>query len=204
MIAPLIQLRDITIAYGTTTVVDSFSIDIHAGDFMVFRGKNGGGKTSLLKAIVGLLPPTRGTIVRADGLTMGYLPQYRSIDRQFPITVEQTVLSGTQTQLPWWRPFGQAQRAATAQQLQQLHLAELAHRPIDTLSGGQWQRTLLARALVSNPQLLILDEPDTHLDAASKEELHQTLLSEHARRTILLVSHDNPPLPPDARIVEVG
>lgn len=204
MIAPLVQLRDVTIAYDATPVIDTFSLDINPSDFIVFRGKNGGGKTSLLKAIVGLLPPTQGQISYAKDLTMGYLPQYRSIDRQFPITVEQTVLSGTQAKLPWWRPFGQAQRAATTQMLQQLHLEELAHRPIDTLSGGQWQRTLLARALVSNPQLLILDEPDTHLDAASKEELHQTLLSEHARRTILLVSHDNPPLPSDARIVEVG
>ena len=140
---------------------------------------------------------------RTPELTIGYLPQYRSIDRQFPITVEQTVASGTQSHLPWWRPYGAAERQATQQMLRQLHLDHLADRPIDTLSGGQWQRTLLARALVSNPQLLILDEPDTHLDAASRHELRDILAREHQHRTIIVVSHDAEPISPHAQYIEV-
>lgn len=159
----------------------------------------------MLKIIAGLLSPTSGTIERANALTTGYLPQHRSIDRQFPITVFQTVRSGLQCTLPWWKPFGQSERATTMNILESLNLLELAQRPISSLSGGQWQRTLLARALVSSPQLLLLDEPDTHLDTVTRQELYATLLAEHQQRAIVVVSHDEHfPLPEGAKIIEIG
>lgn len=201
----MIELQNISISYESTTVLSNFSLTIGERDFIVLRGRNGGGKTSLLKVAVGLLKPTAGRVVRQAGLTIGYLPQYRSIDRQFPITVWQTVRSGLQSGLRWWQSFGSQHEEATRQVLQSLGLEALAQRPINSLSGGQWQRTLLARALVSSPQLLILDEPDTHLDLAGRQELYATLRQEQQHRAIVIVSHDpHFPLPPGARVVEVG
>lgn len=201
----LITLQNITAGYDDRPILRDCSLTIASRDFIVLRGKNGGGKTTLLKVLVGLLAPQSGTIQRSDSLTIGYLPQYRSIDRLFPITVEQTVRSGLQTTLRWWQRFKPEHRQRTQELLRTLRLDHLAHRPIDSLSGGQWQRTLLARALVSSPQLLLLDEPDTHLDTAAKAELYATLLREHTHRAIVIVSHDNAlTLPPEARIIEVG
>lgn len=201
----LLTLSHIDIAYDRRIVLSDFSLTLGERDFVVLRGKNGGGKTSLLKVIVGLLAPAAGTVERSPRLTVGYLPQYRSIDRRFPITVEQTVRSGLQSALRWWQPFTAAHRAAAHHQLRRLGLAALADRPIHTLSGGQWQRTLLARALVSNPRLLLLDEPDTHLDPQAKHDLYELLGEEHRRRSIVLVSHDaRLSLPSEARTVEVG
>lgn len=139
----LITLSDVSFSYDhRRTILSDISLSIAERDFIVLRGKNGGGKTSLLKIIAGLLSPTSGTIERANALTTGYLPQHRSIDRQFPITVFQTVRSGLQCTLPWWKPFGQSERATTMNILESLNLLELAQRPISSLSGGQWQRTL--------------------------------------------------------------
>lgn len=152
LMSTLITLSDVSFSYDhRRTILSDISLSIAEQDFIVLRGKNGGGKTSLLKIIAGLLSPTSGTIERANALTTGYLPQHRSIDRQFPITVFQTVRSGLQCTLPWWKPFGQSERATTMNILESLNLLELAQRPISSLSGGQWQRTLLARALVSSP-----------------------------------------------------
>lgn len=201
----LIQLSNISIAYDSTPILQHFSLNIGERDFIVLRGKNGGGKTSLLKVIVGLMPASEGAVQRAEGLTIGYLPQYRSIDRQFPITVSQTVRSGLQSTMRWWQHFSKVHQQRTEQILEQLGLSPLAERPIHTLSGGQWQRTLLARALVSSPQLLILDEPDTHLDSQSRAELYETLRREHQHRAIVVVTHDALlPLPPEAQVINVG
>lgn len=201
----LLSLHNVTAGYEGRAVLHDFSLTIAPRDFIVLRGKNGGGKTTLLKLLVGLLSPMSGSVERREDLTIGYLPQYRSIDRLFPITVEQTVRSGLQTTLRWWQRFQPKHTQRTHELLHQLRLAHLAHRPIDSLSGGQWQRTLLARALVSSPQLLLLDEPDTHLDAAAKKELYEALLREHHHRAIVIVSHDNAlTLPETARIIEVG
>ncbi len=201
----MLSLHNITVAYERNAILRNFSLHIHPRDFIVLRGKNGGGKTTLLKVLAGLLTPLEGQVERAAGLTVGYLPQYRSIDRRFPITVEETVRSGLQSRLRWWQRYGAAERMETHRLLGRLGLDSLARRPIDSLSGGQWQRTLLARALVSHPDLLILDEPDTHLDAEAKRELYVTLHAEHAHRAIVIASHDPLlTLPPEGRIVEVG
>lgn len=200
----LISLQHINIAYEGRPVLSDFSLDVHSGDFIVLRGQNGGGKTSLLKVMVGLLPPVAGRVERAPGLTLGYLPQYRSIDRRFPITVEQTVRSGLLSQLRWWQRYTPGHGQQVQSILQRFGLEALARQPIEALSGGQWQRTLLARALVSQPHLLLLDEPDTHLDNATKSELYATLVEEHTQRAIVVVSHDaHFPHPAEARIVDV-
>ena len=112
--------------------------------------------------------------------------------------------SGLQCTLKWWQRYGARHRALTEETLLSLGLEALGQCPIRSLSGGQWQRTLLARALVSQPQLLLLDEPDTHLDRNAKQELYSTLLREHARRAIVLVSHDEQfNVPATARILNI-
>jgi len=172
---------------------------------LVLRGRNGGGKTTLLKVLAGLLAPMQGEVWRREGLAVGYLPQYRTIDREFPLTVFDTVRSGLQCTLKWWQHYNKHHCELTQTTLRALGLEALAGCPIRNLSGGQWQRTLLARALVSQPQLLLLDEPDTHLDNTSKRELYTTLLREHTRRSIVLVSHDEHlTLPPEAQIIDLG
>lgn len=204
MKAPLIRLENVDAGYGDRMILQDCLLDVWENDFLVLRGRNGGGKTTLLKVLAGLLPPMRGKVIRREALTIGYLPQHRTIDREFPITVFDTVQSGLQCTLKWWQRYGALHRALTEETLRSLGLEDLAQCPIRSLSGGQWQRTLLARALVSQPQLLLLDEPDTHLDRNAKQELYSTLLREHTCRAIVLVSHDEQfDVPATARILNI-
>lgn len=205
MTPPLIRLTDVSAGYGGRSVLNHCSLEVHEREMLVLRGRNGGGKTTLLKVLAGLLAPMRGEVWRREGLAVGYLPQYRTIDREFPLTVFDTVRSGLQCTLKWWQHYNKHHCELTQTTLRALGLEALAGCPIRNLSGGQWQRTLLARALVSQPQLLLLDEPDTHLDNTSKRELYTTLLREHTRRSIVLVSHDEHlKLPPEAQIIDLG
>ena len=205
MTPPLIRLTDVSAGYGGRSVLHHCSLEVHEREMLVLRGRNGGGKTTLLKVLAGLLAPMQGEVWRREGLAVGYLPQYRTIDREFPLTVFDTVRSGLQCTLKWWQHYNKHHYELTQTTLRALGIEALAGCPIRNLSGGQWQRTLLARALVSQPQLLLLDEPDTHLDNASKRELYTTLLREHTRRSIVLVSHDEHlKLPPEAQIIDLG
>lgn len=186
--SPLIALHHVSLGYEDKTVLKDVTLTIGSSDTIVLQGPNGGGKTTLLRLLAGLASQQKGDVERRQDLRVGYLPQYRSIDRQFPITVAEVVRSGLTGGKSLFRRFGHADNERTQEMLKEMELEELAQRPIDTLSGGQWQRTLLARALVSQPQLLLLDEPDTHLDASHKEQLYAILQS--LRMAIVLVSHD--------------
>ncbi len=186
----LLKIEDICLSYGKRHVLCHVSGEVRARDFIVLSGPNGGGKTTLLRLMAGLLPPVAGKIVRRPGLRLGYLPQYRSIDRQFPTTVSEVVLSGLAGSKPLWRRFTAGHRQRTADVMEKFRLAGLESRPIAELSGGQWQRVLLARAVVSRPQLLLLDEPETHLDASARAELHAFLDDLHPHCAIVVVSHE--------------
>lgn len=185
-----LQLHDVTAAYGRRTVLHGTTLDIAPNDFIIISGPNGGGKTTLLKILAGLLQPAAGRLIRPQGLITGYLPQYRSIDRAFPITVEETVLSGLNCRKKAWQRFTAEHREQVRRMLDTFQLTELAARPISALSGGQWQRTLLARSLACQPDLWLLDEPDTHLDAGSRDYLHALLEREAGRRAIVVVTHN--------------
>lgn len=134
--------------------------------------------------------PDVGRVLRRPGLRLGYLPQYRSIDRQFPVTVLEVVRSGLANQKSLFRRFSREADRQAMDTLSTLGLDHLATRPIDSLSGGQWQRTLLGRALVSRPELLLLDEPDTHLDVLHRQQLYDTLTQQRPNMAIVVVSHD--------------
>ena len=185
----LLSLRNVTAAYTERIVLDAFSLDVHRGDCLHITGENGSGKTTLLRLMAGLLHPQSGEIWRAPGCVLGYLPQYRRIDREFPLTVAEVVLSGLHQRKSLLGGFKTAHRERAAEMMDLMQIAHLAQRPISALSGGQWQRTLLARALACDPDLLLLDEPDTHLDEGGKDFLRSLLEQEAQRRTLVMVSH---------------
>ena len=186
----LLSLNNITTGYGDKVVLKDISLTIEEKDFIIINGPNGGGKTTLLKTIAGLIAPKSGTITHDERLITGYLPQYRGIDRDFPITVEETVLSGLICRKSVWSSFTKAHKQKVKDLLETFHLADLGKRPINTLSGGQWQRALLARSLASNPNLWLLDEPDTHLDAESQDYLHKRIAMEVGQRAVVVVTHN--------------
>jgi zinc transport system ATP-binding protein len=151
----------------------------------------GVGKTTLLRLMGGLLQPGAGVIRRKPHLTVGYLPQIGKVDRNFPITAEEVVLSGLQNKKTLWQKYDAACYELVKSVMSELEVQEVAQRRIEFLSGGQWQRVLLARALVSQPDLLLLDEPDTHLDEASKALLYKMLHQRAKETATVVVSHDH-------------
>ena len=164
----LIELREVTAGYGNKIALRNVTLDVWKNDFLGIIGPNGGGKTTLLKVILGLLPPISGTIrfydenVEVPSLKIGYLPQMSQIDKKFPISVREVISSGLSAEKPLFRPFNRSQRERVDEVIVQMGLEELAGRAIGELSGGQLQRVLLGRSIVSRPQVLILDEPNSH------------------------------------------
>lgn len=186
----LLEIDNACLSYGQRHVLCHLHRTVKSADFIVLTGANGGGKTTLLRLMAGLLPPTAGSIRRREGLAVGYLPQYRHIDRRFPTTVRETVLSGCFGTGCLGGSLTAAHRSETDRLLQTFHLSDLASRPIAELSGGQWQRTLIARALAGQSDLLLLDEPDTHLDTLMKARFIDELKLRRATTAIVMVSHD--------------
>ncbi len=198
---PLIEMEDLTVAYGDHVVLESIDLRVKAGEFLAIIGPNGSGKTSLLRTIVGLVRPSRGWVrvcgrdsrdlggVRTE---IGYVPQLTTVDFRFPVRVFDVVKMGLYGKLGLFHRPTQKDSAATQQALERVGMADLAGRQIGQLSGGQRQRVFVARALVSEPELLLLDEPTTGTDAESTESLYELLdvLNHEDQITIVLVSHD--------------
>jgi ABC-type Mn2+/Zn2+ transport system ATPase subunit len=195
---PLVELKRVTFGFGAEPVLEDISLHLHPGQFAALVGPSGAGKTSLLKLILGILKPTAGEIY-INGQTLagrpaprvGYVPQLQAVDWNFPVTVAQAVLMGRiQKSGIWPWPSREDQHRLNAI-LEQLGIAELAGRHIRDLSGGQQQRVFLARALIAEPELLVLDEPTTGVDMRTAESvLH--MLGELNRQgiTILISTHD--------------
>lgn len=196
MTEPVIQVRDLSFSYGSTPVLSEVNMNVTAGDFVGMIGPNGGGKTTLLKLLLGFLKPRQGTIAilgqppkHAAG-HIGYVPQRLPFDRQFPISVIEVVLTGRLSRLPWYGLYSTRDREAAYEALARVHLADFAKRPFGTLSGGQAQRALIARAIVSEPKLLFLDEPTSSVDAKSQTDIYHILQTLRHEMTILMVTHD--------------
>lgn len=188
---PLIRIRDLEAGYQGNTILKSVSLTIMEGDFIGIIGPNGGGKTTLLKVLMGLLKPIRGSIeYNFDKSEIGYLPQGAQLDDRFPISVGEVVASGLDHSLFSRPKLKRSETAKVCKALQQAGLEDLQRRSVGELSGGELQRTLLARAIVSQPRLLVLDEPDTHVDNRFEMELYHLLRELNRSMTILLVSHD--------------
>jgi len=186
---PLISLENIGMDYGRRIVLENISATVRHGDFVAITGPNGGGKTTLLRIILGLLRPTSGHVAYCGGCTprTGYLPQKNSIDPQFPITVREVVATGLLTEHTM-TPTDKVARVD--EYIELVGLTPFAAHPIGRLSGGQLQRALLGRALVSQPSLLIMDEPLSYLDKRFESRLYDILQNVREHTTILLVSHE--------------
>jgi zinc transport system ATP-binding protein len=191
----LIDIQDITVTFDSKVVLSEANLSVNENDFIGVIGPNGGGKTTLLKAILGLIQPSSGQIIFSDemknrGSDIGYLPQVNKFDNRFPISVFEVILSGLARQKSWSNGFIQKDKAKVGAIIDELGIGKIARKPIGELSGGQMQRTFLGRALISNPKLLILDEPDTYVDNQFEGELYKKLKELNTRMAILLVSHD--------------
>jgi zinc transport system ATP-binding protein len=196
MTNPLLQLTDISAAYDGKTVLSHVDLTVYHRDFLGIIGPNGGGKTTLIKVMLGLVKPTTGSLhffrqgEEVHEIKMGYLPQYNQIDKKFPISVREVVLSGLAKEKPLWRRYSAEQHERVSEMIVRMGLEGLEDRPIGALSGGQLQRAMLGRALVSNPEVVILDEPNTYIDKKFEARLYSLLEEINKERAVVLVSHD--------------
>lgn len=193
---PVIDIRHLSFAYHQHWVLEDVNLKIQELDFVAVIGPNGGGKTTLLKIILGLLTPTRGQ-VRIFGLPphqavpdIGYVPQDTEINPSVPMTVEQAVLMGCIRGGGGWRRFTRSDRDQVEEAMHNAGVQDLARKQMADLSGGQRQRVMLARALVSRPRLLLLDEPTANIDSQGQGEFYDFLQQLNTRVTIVVVSHD--------------
>lgn len=189
----LIKIENLRVAYDKVPVLEQVNLEIYDRDFLGVIGPNGGGKTTLLKTILGLKKPESGKIHFSKEMggkkkPIGYLPQVKHIDRKFPITVFDVVLSGAMMRHKQTTNSEIKDKAEAL--LQEMGVEEIRNKAIGELSGGQMQRVFLCRALLSNPKLLILDEPDTFVDNRFEGELYEKLKQLNHNMAILLVSHD--------------
>jgi len=191
MSATLVEIKNLDVAYQKKLVLSNISFSVFENDFIGIIGPNGGGKTSLIKAILGLIRPVGGSVKRSlNSSEIGYLPQGNQLDENFPITVEEVIASGLEHGLRIRSVTSKIRRQKVESALDKVGMEALHSRPIGELSGGEFQRTMLARAIISSPRLLVLDEPDTHVDNQFETELYALLKELNKTITILLVSHD--------------
>jgi zinc transport system ATP-binding protein len=192
----LLTLKNVTVGYNHHPILKDVSFDVADRDFIGVIGPNGGGKTTLLKTMLGLLSPFEGKVVYAPelqkGKRIGYLPQSSRVDKKFPISVEETILSGLmpKSQKIFMRRFSKKERENVYRLLKWVGLETYGKNAIGELSGGEQQKVLLCRAIVANPELLILDEPNTYVDNKFEGELYEMLRELNERMAIVMVSHD--------------
>lgn len=196
MSPPVISVHGVSFAYDGDLVLRDVCLEVAPRDFACMVGPNGGGKTTLLKLILGLLAPAAGRIRVFGGppqearTRIGYMPQHAQVDLRFPVSVADVVLMGRLGRAEIMGPYRRAHRDAACQALREVGLYDLRQRPFGTLSGGQRQRTLIARALASEPELLLLDEPTANLDAPAESDLYELLRRLNERLTVVMVTHD--------------
>ncbi len=194
---PVLELKGVTAGYDKSKVLQDVDLKLMPGDFVGLLGPSGSGKTTLLRVILGAVPVQRGEVVvhdrplRGRNNRAGYVPQLETIDWNFPVTVEEAVMMGrtrSNRWLPWYR---KQEKELAYDMMQRLGISGLAKRHIRQLSGGQQQRVFLARALVSSPDLLLLDEPTSGVDLKTRDDVMHLLHDlNHAGVTIVLTTHE--------------
>lgn len=191
-----IVVEDLSFSYNEHTVLDHASFTIHEMEMVGIIGPNGGGKTTLLLLLMGFLKPTRGKIKlfgqspKEMRLKVGYVPQAFRYDKDFPITAHEVVLGGLIASTASWGGFSKEEKKKSVEALDKMGMAAFRNAPFSSLSGGQAQRVLLARALVSNPELLFLDEPTANVDQAAQIEIYNHLDALRGQVTCVMVTHD--------------
>ena len=190
--APLVRFVDVTLGYGRRTVMAGLNLHLDAGGYVGIVGPNGAGKTTLLRAILGTLKPLSGTVEYGKRpMRFGYVPQAQTMDETFPLTALDIVLMGRYLNVGVIRRPGRADRERAMDALEQVGIPDLAGRMFREFSGGQRQRTLMARALASEPDILVLDEPTNDMDVAAEHATMDLVDRLHAERSllVLMVSH---------------
>jgi zinc transport system ATP-binding protein len=196
VVQPIIDMQGVSFAYDNQLVLNKIDLQVEAGEFLGIVGPNAGGKSTLLKLILGLLKPLRGQIQilgktpRQASRSIAYVPQYPAFPRDFPMTVQQCVLMGRLgigSMLGW---YSHIDHDVVTRVLCEVEADTLALRTLSSLSGGQLQRVLLARALACEPQILVLDEPTANIDQRLESDIFDLLKHLNKRLSILVVSHD--------------
>ncbi|MBU6383081.1 MAG: ATP-binding cassette domain-containing protein [Verrucomicrobia bacterium] len=183
-----IEVENLCFSYERTHVLHNVNLQVQSGEFIGIMGPNGGGKTTLFKLLMGFITPTAGK-VRVQG-KIGYVPQVPKTDRDFPITVQELILLGALSQTTFWGAYPTQIKEKAAHLMEKLGLYAHRQKVFGALSGGLAQRALLARALLSDPDLLLLDEPTANIDPASIQIFFHMLEELKGKKTILLVTHD--------------
>ena len=193
----IIEVKNLNLRFGETQALIDVNLEIQQGDYVAIIGPNGGGKTTLLKALLGLEKPSSGS-VKLFGVNpeqshskVGFVPQFAKLNKGFPMNVHEAVLTGALKGS--MHPFFKYTKADREQAMQKLHLLGIDHlhkRQLGQLSGGEFQRMLIARALMNEPKLLMLDEPTSSIDPRSRELIYGILSDFNKENTILMVSHD--------------
>ena len=193
-----ISVKNLSVSYGNTDAINDININITTGEFLGITGPNGGGKTTLLSAVLGLLKPDSGNIsildtdIQKGRNSIGYVPQTAAIDRNFPLSVKEAVLTAfLKSGLHPFKKFNKEENERALSVLESVGIAEKADNLLSELSGGEFQRVLIARALVNNPKILLLDEPTSNIDKDSRKSIYRLLKSLNKQGiTVVMVTHD--------------
>ena len=193
--SPVISIHNVTAGYERKPILYDVSLNVYANDFLGIVGPNGGGKTTLIRVILGQLKPMKGTVSfyregeRVDKLNVGYLPQNNMIDKKFPISVYEVIRSGLSKRKLIDSRLTPKERVRIDEVINRVELNGYEKKAIGELSGGQLQRVLLGRAIVSQPEIVILDEPNTFVDKRFEKELYDIIAEINKNCTIIMVSH---------------
>ncbi len=194
--APVIRIEKLNFSYNSFMILEDVDLNINDRDLVSVVGPNGGGKTTLLKIILGLLKPTSGSVKlfgtspNVSRKRVGYMPQHAKFDFHFPATVMDVALMGRLGHSKGFGPYSRKDKEICLEKLERVKLVDEARKSFSSLSGGQRQRALIARALACEPDLLLLDEPTSNLDQAIEREIYELFEELNKSATIVLVSHD--------------
>ena len=192
----VIKICDLHFSYGNPVILEDIQLDIKANEFVGMVGPNGSGKTTLLKIILGLLDPDKGSVEvlgkqpHQTVKEIGYMPQFTAFSRDFPISVEETVLMGRLGNTSSIGFFSKKDKQLAGESMEAVEILDLKKRSIGSLSGGQLQRVLIARALACNPKIMILDEPTANIDMKAEKDIFDLLKKLNKKITIIVGSHD--------------
>jgi len=196
LVKDVVRLENVWVSYGDMPVLEDINLQVAEHDFLGIIGPNGGGKSTLLKVILGLIKPERGMVTVLGNppdksrSRIGYVPQYSNYDHNFPVSVMDVVTMGRYGKAGLLKPYGRIDKQAAEKALGRVGMLDHAGAQIGQLSGGQQQRAFIARALVSEPQLLLLDEPTASVDSAMQTDFYELLEHLKEEMAIIMVSHD--------------
>lgn len=186
-----IEIKNLTVSYGTVEALQDITFNVRANDFVGIIGPNGGGKSTLVKTLLGIIKPDKGEIIINNKKGVGYVPQFAEFDQKFPISVYEVILMGLmKSKSVFFKKYTKEELDKVENIIKRLDIGELKDKQIGELSGGQLQKVLVARALISNPGILLLDEPTASLDVKVKNEIYLILKNLSKDMTILIITHD--------------